>query len=354
MFRNKTTFVIGAGASKEVNMPVGSELAELIFYKCDLYFEQFAREPKRGDKRIFSYFLQKEHHQIAEFVEASRAIRDGIFGQNSIDDYLNIHRENEFIVRYGKACIAQSIIEKEKNSDLFVADKSNKKELDLRRLKNTWYVELLKILCHNIQKDDVEKIFDNVSFVVFNYDRCLEYFLYYSIRDLYQLTDEEILRVMGKAKILHPYGQIGQLPELKKGMISIPFGAHSGGHEARFDLESIAGQLLLYTEDSIKATISEDIRATIENSYQLICLGFGFHEQNLKILSPSNKEKIHRIYATSHGISEENLEEISNEIDFYFRSTPQFSQYQKLSFRPFPNYCVDFMRRLSRVLMKAA
>ncbi len=70
MFKSKTTFIIGAGASKEVGMPVGTELAEIIHDKCDLRFDEFGRTIKKGDARIFSYFQQKDFENSKSYADA--------------------------------------------------------------------------------------------------------------------------------------------------------------------------------------------------------------------------------------------------------------------------------------------
>ena len=48
MFRSKTLFVVGAGASKEVNFPIGTELTEEIAQLWDFEFD--LNQLKKGDK----------------------------------------------------------------------------------------------------------------------------------------------------------------------------------------------------------------------------------------------------------------------------------------------------------------
>jgi hypothetical protein len=50
----KTVFIVGAGASKEVNLPVGSELKDTIAYALD--FDLDSGYLTGGDKIIFSVF----------------------------------------------------------------------------------------------------------------------------------------------------------------------------------------------------------------------------------------------------------------------------------------------------------
>ncbi len=46
MFRSKTLFVVGAGASKEVNIPIGTELAEEIANLLYFEFDHFSKLQK--------------------------------------------------------------------------------------------------------------------------------------------------------------------------------------------------------------------------------------------------------------------------------------------------------------------
>ena len=50
MFRAKTVFVIGAGASVEVGLPMGSELLKQIVKLTDIKFEYYTH--KSGDPAI--------------------------------------------------------------------------------------------------------------------------------------------------------------------------------------------------------------------------------------------------------------------------------------------------------------
>jgi hypothetical protein len=53
MLRHNTVFVVGAGASKEFGLPVGSELAAEISKKLDINFDRFGREVLSGDGELF-------------------------------------------------------------------------------------------------------------------------------------------------------------------------------------------------------------------------------------------------------------------------------------------------------------
>jgi hypothetical protein len=46
--------------------------------------------------------------------------------------------------------------------------------MDLNKLTATWYMKMFRLLVRH--HTDAQQIFENVSFINFNYDRCLEYF----------------------------------------------------------------------------------------------------------------------------------------------------------------------------------
>ena len=53
MLREKTVFIVGAGASKEFGMPIGSELALSISKKLNVLFDDWGRKVVDGDSDLF-------------------------------------------------------------------------------------------------------------------------------------------------------------------------------------------------------------------------------------------------------------------------------------------------------------
>jgi hypothetical protein len=51
MFKRRTLFVLGAGASAEVKMPLGAELDRTIGRKCDIRYERGLPAPIGGPDR---------------------------------------------------------------------------------------------------------------------------------------------------------------------------------------------------------------------------------------------------------------------------------------------------------------
>jgi hypothetical protein len=57
----------------------------------------------------------------------------------------------------------------------------------------------------------VLKLFENASFIIFNYDRCLEQFLVNALPRLYAISETEADSIVHNINIIHPYGSVGEL-----------------------------------------------------------------------------------------------------------------------------------------------
>src|SRR2546428_2984262 len=117
MLRQKTVFILGAGASKEVGLPIGEELKDTIATKLEMKCGN-CDDLIGGDRHIFTALRQRYPSEINRYLEACRQIHDGIMLSWSIDDFIDTHRHDEAIAICGKLGIARSILEAEQNSKL--------------------------------------------------------------------------------------------------------------------------------------------------------------------------------------------------------------------------------------------
>ena len=109
MFRRHTLFVVGAGASAELGLPVGSGLARQITEKMDIRFERGYEAIGSGDHRLYDQLVRLKGSNQEWFGAATR-IRNGLPFAQSIDDFLDQRRSDELINLYGKAAICQAIL----------------------------------------------------------------------------------------------------------------------------------------------------------------------------------------------------------------------------------------------------
>jgi len=116
VLKQNTVFVVGAGASNEFSLPIGTELALTISEKLNVRFDDFRTKINSGDKDLFENVARGR--DVTATQRAAWLIRDGIILANSIDDFLHVHRHDEEVVRYGKAAIVKCILEAERSSKL--------------------------------------------------------------------------------------------------------------------------------------------------------------------------------------------------------------------------------------------
>jgi hypothetical protein len=159
MFKRRTLFVLGAGASVEVGLPLGSQLSNTIGTKLDIRFDFETTSVGDGDMNLFENIRAKFPREAREYQQAGWRIRDGIPLANSIDDFLDLHRDNERLVRYGKAAIVKSVLEAERGSKLFV-EHLGQNSLDLSSIGNTWFVKFMRLLSRGISRENARQIFD--------------------------------------------------------------------------------------------------------------------------------------------------------------------------------------------------
>src|SRR5208282_853873 len=147
MFNKRTLFIVGAGASAEVDSPVGAQLARNIGAKMDIRFERGFDPVGTGDHDLYSHIVHSRRQEADQFQSAAWRIRDGIPLAQSIDDFLDQHRNDPYVNLYGKAAIVQAIVEAERNSRLFFNRHEGVETFDAERLAETWFVKFMYMLC---------------------------------------------------------------------------------------------------------------------------------------------------------------------------------------------------------------
>src|SRR5947208_3018889 len=105
MLPSKTVFVVGAGASNEVDLPVGSALKDAIAEKLDLRFEGGYRQVGGGDVALLDVVRKTHPQRLNEYLDAGWRIRNGLTLSSSIDDFIDAHRHDSLIAEFGKVAI---------------------------------------------------------------------------------------------------------------------------------------------------------------------------------------------------------------------------------------------------------
>jgi hypothetical protein len=159
MFNQQTLFILGAGASAEADVPIGTKLASTIGQKMDIRFEMGSEHIGTGDLELFSHINQKFRQEAREYQQAGWLIRDGITLSQSIDDFLDLHRNNHRVNRYGKAAIIKAVLEAERKSKLYFGGTSGIETFNPDRVADTWFVKFMHMLGRGVSKENAREIF---------------------------------------------------------------------------------------------------------------------------------------------------------------------------------------------------
>ncbi|WP_420347386.1 hypothetical protein [Pelagibius sp.] len=318
LFKTETLFIVGAGASKEANLPVGNELKSIIAKSIDIRFGGTGRQQESGDYEIMEALRahasmrstnENSRINVNDYLHAGWRIRDAMPQASSIDTFIDSHDGDEGIETCGKLAIAKAILEAEKASLLYVNHRRGDERPSFERLGNTWYSRIWQALTMERKRSELRDIFHNTGFIVFNYDRCIEHFFFHALQNFYGVNEGEAAKLSSSLRVHHPYGKVGDLP-WQDGELRVEFGASPRGQ----GLLAISKQIKTFTEQVDDAHTLNEMRAMIGAAKNLVFLGFGFHEQNMQLLRPVVPPSTKRVFATSKGISSADRDVIENEI----------------------------------------
>jgi hypothetical protein len=267
----KTVFVLGAGASQPFDYPVGATL----FLQVVDYLDPGSNR----DELCKLTGHQFNGEQLASFQQA--LFRSGL---RSVDAFLE-HRL-EFL-EIGKAIMARLLIRHEQPNNLWRTNNPG-----------NW----MPYLFSRLMTTSFDKFADNpVSFITFNYDRSLEYFLFESLKNTFRKEDNECAELLKKIPIIHLHGRLGFLPwEGKEQAVT---------REYRSDI--ITPGTLAICKRGIKV-IHEDIadgrdqdfeaaKSLLRDAQVVLFLGFGFAPLNVERLN-LNRVRFTTARATALGL----------------------------------------------------
>ena len=354
MINNDTVLVLGAGASMDYGFPSGEQLIENIIN----YLEgKIQAEPVK--KKIFIALILYKYFQKSEIEktlhDCYRIVEEFIStfknaSPASIDDFLDKNTREEFKI-VGKICVVIAISRLENPTADFMTewrdtkpDHRYSRELHGTRghleLIRGWYNYLWK----KIYEGDIKNNLSKLTFITFNYDRSLERFLYTRLTNLFNLKDDDAIKLFTESVVIHHvYGQLGFF-KWQKDCIVIndykildfglleeklsPFNSFSVNVPKQFTdnlnplsskltkeendyldkILSIAGEIKTYTE-AVKQPHPK-ISKRILNATRIFFLGFGYHKQNLKWLNPDGKEIRAKLAGTTYKFGKAQIENI--------------------------------------------
>ncbi|NOU07881.1 MAG: hypothetical protein HOO99_17035 [Hyphomicrobiaceae bacterium] len=312
MFKPNTVFIVGAGASVDFGFPVGRALKTEIsnlFHRSknssigrsliDVEFSKFLEEycaivaPHLKIRNLFSL--------NSEILEACQRIRSGLPFAPSIDNFIKNRNDDLLIVACAKAAIAWKIFSYERvaAARLAAGIDPHGRRIDIAdvKLDGTWHQIFCEQLFTATTKVEIQEALSRVKIISFNYDRCIEQILRIALMGTFSLSEHEASILANQVEVLHPYGDLGPLA-YDNSSTPVSYGAFN----ERYDQGTVEQFLVacrsiksFYEEPNLK----ERITATIDASDTLVFLGFGYHSQNLNLLTPSIRDKRRKLIGTA-------------------------------------------------------
>jgi hypothetical protein len=373
-------FVVGAGASKEFYLPTGKELLDRMKTSFNpirlnplqqgdpLYFTH-SEELKEAVKKIAgSNQANNEEiwHTLVQLQDKCIWISEIAPMAPSIDNLIHTHMEDPELVKLAKLMLAQLLIEAERNSLLgftqrgdisailqrrrvpFAVDRvMETPDMGKLRLQGTWLAELFKLLTQEKTFNDFLDVLGRITFISFNYDRVIKYFITSVSRRYFRLNDDEVQEVIKQIKVLHPYGDLGE--------IGFESGEVTGFAPERVDLREVADRIRTFTEGIESQSTISSIQDSLRNAKCLIFLGFGFIELNQDILFSGDPLDVEVALGTHKGISRSDADLLASSLReklFYGSSKTEEARRHLLSngtknVNLFDVYCAELIRNNS-------
>ncbi len=246
MIRQRTVFVLGAGASVPYGFPTGAELRDTVIKNL------------RWNDAVWTPILSELDFNQGEVEQFNDALRQS--ARPSVDSFVE-HRP-EFM-RLGKAAIALALIPKEVPEVVFP-----------KTPHDDWYQYLFGRMDTSFERFGQNE----VAFVTFNYDRSLEFFLTTALTNAFGRSVGDVRKVLESIPIIHVHGRLGALADE----------TDSSGPARGYDnkLNTLAVQrslegLVIMPEAEEDSPAFEEARAQLASARRIFFLGFGYHVSNM-------------------------------------------------------------------------
>ena len=300
----RTVFVIGAGANVEIGMPSGELLKKEISEYLD--FSGLFDDPDPKSQRVY-LAMKDELNDEEQIRNIALTIREAMPHAISIDNFIDAHRNEPGIEIGSKIAIVDSILTAEKQSLLFYPKNTYNSQGEISK---TWYPLFFQKIAEGCEINEFIKRLKDISFIIFNYDRCFEQYMALAIQAYYRIGDraKEIVKQMN---IIHPYGTIGDLDH-------IPL-----GETPNFALLLKAFYNIRTFAENSEQTKMERISITqiMNKVNRIVFLGFAYHPMNLELIFKSVYEPVSppslitvsehiECYGTGYKISENDREHL--------------------------------------------
>jgi hypothetical protein len=249
MITTKTVFVLGAGASRPYDLPLGNELYQIVIRDLS------TNRQIRNDLLNMTPF--NESH-IDNFIRALK-----FSGLTSVDAFLE---KREEFVDIGKAILAMELLKRESHEVLWTTEQN-------------W----MQYLYAKMTTRTLDEFGRNaVSFVTYNYDRTLEQFLHTSLVNSHGKSEEECKVALSQIGIVHLHGRLGYLP-WQRDKDAIPFAQNPITPQI---IEACLRQIRIVHENIEDRNVEfNQTRRLLWEAKRIYFLGFGWAPQNVERLN---------------------------------------------------------------------
>lgn len=272
MIEKPTVFVLGAGASSAFGFPMGRVLRDKIVTSLDdqngvlgaLFqyygYERYENPDQWRWTRVDESPLKSQEEILKEVVAFKLALLNSPL--LSIDAFLERRPEFE---KTGKIAIASKLIPHEQKPNLMRRPKQKPRWTD--------------VLFSKLDTDPADFAKNKLSIITFNYDRSLEYFLWYAFMYTYDLNEEDAAHLLETISIVHIHGQLGK-----------PHFLADNGRDYKTDvncdsLRTAVDNMRIIYEQPDESPELQQAREMIAQAEILCFLGFGYHPENMRRLA---------------------------------------------------------------------
>ncbi|THD35063.1 MAG: hypothetical protein E7773_11400 [Sphingomonas sp.] len=334
MLRKDTTFVIGAGGSHDFGFPLGEGLRNKI---TDLLAVDDAntsinvKDPVIAailkDRAIREAGVNDWTVRLEAYRRAAATIRAGLPYARSIDGYLEGVRDLPDVEFLAKLAIATIILRHEAGSSLVPYTQPAANAADIRakqvaQLTGSWHAQLGQILFDGHTRDTVDGVFERASFVIFNYDRCIEEFLVTALQRRFAIDRGRAVKALARCNIIHPYGQVGAFFPDQPGYV--PFGKLDDQQV----LPEVAAGIRTFTE-AMEESIADAVKDCIAAAETIVFMGFGWLAQNMELLGVGNRvTNATKVFATTMGMPKGEVDVVSGQMDEILRRRSHSPPYE--------------------------
>ena len=319
MFKEKTVFVIGAGASKDLKIPLGLELRnDISAFLRKLELDDFGqvKGPPVLLKAIRERIMPVTGTDYFRVHHAAHHIARNIPFARSIDDFID-HFSNDLDIEIlGKIAICYCILHAEAKSSLLLREASEDINHEIMDRDDVWLKQLWYMMRDGVRVNRPADLFKNITFIIFNYDRTVEVFLYFALQKMFGLSQLDAIHWVNNAPIIHPYGLVSPIG-------GSPSDWGFGIDNSMAPLGRLSLNIRTYSESEQDPQVVGAIQQSLSDAVNVVFLGFAFHPQNMELLDISELDGTNvNVMGTAIGIHRDNWREIGSIIGSRLRATP--------------------------------